>query len=191
MDEFTAPDERALRESFRRLHYRHQDRVRGLLRLKLPAEHVDDATQEVFVRAWEALAGGQDIQAFGPWLNTVVARTVADFWRGRQGRAVQVARDGVALDDDRDDAPGRRLGTDGGYGAVDAGLVVEELLRRRSSAHQAIIRQAVLRQRPAAEVARATGESADNIYQVAKRFRDDLRATLAAAEQDPRTEDRN
>jgi RNA polymerase sigma factor (sigma-70 family) len=181
----------AVHAAFMALQYRHQDRVRGRLMLKLPHDRVDDAVQDVFLDAFRAIVdGGKAIERFRAWLNAVVANTVAEFWRGKEGRGVQNAREGVQLDDDRAGSAAYELADDGGFGASDASIVVEELIARRRPNHQAIVRMNVLEGRSANEVAAATDETAANVYQVAKRFRDELRAVLHGAAHDDPTDDR-
>ncbi len=175
---------------FDELLSRHQDRINGRLRGKLPPDEADDQTQEVFLALFDAvLVKGTDIGRVGPWLSGVSAKKIADFHRGRSGQHLKATRAAVQLDDDRPDAPGRELPDAGEHDLAEAELVVDQVLARRSEQHQGIVRLYVLEGRSAKETSDATGETADNVYQVAKRFRDDLRAALRG--DDPTsTEDR-
>ena len=175
--------------AFDELLSRHQDRINGRLRLKLPADEADDQTQEVFLALVDAvLVKEQAIEHVGAWLNGVAAKKVADFHRGRGGQHLTVGRAAVQLDDDTPDAPARELRDEGEHGRLEAELVVEQLLARRSDAHRVIVRLYVLEGRSAKDTAAATGERENNVYKVAQRFRDDLRAALRG--EDPSTEDR-
>jgi RNA polymerase sigma factor (sigma-70 family) len=175
--------------AFDELVSRHQDRVNGRLRLKLPGDEADDQTQEVFLALFDAvLVKGHAVDHVGAWLNGVAAKKVADFYRGRGGQHLTVGRATVWLDDDTADAPARELPDEGEQGGLEAELVVAQLIARRSEAHQAIVRLYVLEGRSAKESSDATGESENNVYKVAQRFRDDLRAALRG--EDPSTEDR-
>ena len=180
----------ALNAAFEMLQFRHQDRVRARLRLKLPADRVDDAVQDIFLDAFRAVVAGRPIERFPAWLNSVVANTIAEFWRGKDGRGVQNERAGVQLDDRRDGSPAYELADDGGFEASSTSMLVDDLIAGRRPSHQAIVRMNVLEGRPANEVAAATGETAANVYQVAKRFRDELRAVLHGAAHDDPTDDR-
>jgi RNA polymerase sigma factor (sigma-70 family) len=169
------------------LQYRHQKRVRVRVRAKLPDDLADELVQDILLKAFEAVIGTAKIEHFGGWLNGVVVKTIADFWRGKGGKAVNAVREGVALDDDRPDAPAYELGDDGGFDRADVALVIEDVLAKRNPEHREIIRLNVLEGRAAKDVADTTGASADNVYQVAKRFRDDLRTALT---DDDTTQDR-
>ena len=176
--------------AFDELLARHQDRINGRLRGKLPPDEADDQTQEVFLALFDAvLVKGQAIDHVGPWLSGVAAKKIADFHRGKGGQHLTVSRAAVQLDDDDPDAPARELPDEGEHGRLEAQLVVDQLLARRSDAHQAIVRLYVLEGRSAKDAADATGESENNVYKVAQRFRDDLKAALRG--DDPTsTEDR-
>ncbi len=60
-----AGDEKA----FERLYRRHVARVHSLARRMSGSEEADEATQDVFVRAWEKLATFRGDAAFGTWLH--------------------------------------------------------------------------------------------------------------------------
>ncbi|MEA2294416.1 MAG: hypothetical protein QOE86_2055 [Solirubrobacteraceae bacterium] len=213
MDDFTNPNRRALAQrtdealiayvrdayaagataavqlGWSLLQYRHQDRIRGILAAKLPSDNVDEAAQEVLIAAYEAVVGEHDIARFAGWLNQVTFNLRAEFWRGKPGKSVKVVREGVPLDDDREGSSSYELADDGGFDRSDLELLVDELLARRNSRHREIVRLNVIEGWRAKEVSAKTGETEANVYQVAKRFRDELRAALAGADDD-RTQDR-
>lgn len=57
--------------AFERVYRRHVGRIHALCRRMLSPEDADDATQEVFVRAWEKLHLFRGDAAFGTWLYRV------------------------------------------------------------------------------------------------------------------------
>lgn len=72
--------------AFERLYRAHVARVNGLARRMIGAEHADELTQDVFVRAWQKLGTFRGESAFGTWLhrlaiNVLLAR------RGQLGTA--------------------------------------------------------------------------------------------------------
>ena len=72
--------------AFERLYRRHLARIHTLARRMLGPEHADDATQDIFVRAWQKLGLFRGEAAFGTWLhrlaiNVILAR------RGDLGKA--------------------------------------------------------------------------------------------------------
>jgi RNA polymerase sigma-70 factor, ECF subfamily len=75
--------------AFERLYRRHLGRVNSLARRMIGPEDSDDATQAVFIRAWEKLGTFRGESAFGTWLhrlaiNVMLARrTTLGIERGR------------------------------------------------------------------------------------------------------------
>src|SRR5690348_3359098 len=72
-----------------RLYRSHVARIHSLVRRMMGADHADDVTQDVFVRAWNKLATFRAEAAFGTWLhrlavNVILARrTTLGTERGR------------------------------------------------------------------------------------------------------------
>src|SRR5262245_52920159 len=75
--------------AFERLYLRHLGRIHSLARRMINPEEADDATQAVFIRAWEKLGTFRGESAFGTWLhrlaiNVMLARrTTLGIERGR------------------------------------------------------------------------------------------------------------
>ena len=75
--------------AFERLYRRHLGRIHSLARRMINPEEADDATQAVFIRAWEKLGTFRGEAAFGTWLhrlaiNVMLARrTTIGTERGR------------------------------------------------------------------------------------------------------------
>lgn len=75
--------------AFERLYRRHIGRIFSLARRMISPEEADDATQAVFIRAWEKLGTFRGEAAFGTWLhrlaiNVMLARrTTVGTERGR------------------------------------------------------------------------------------------------------------
>ena len=57
--------------AFERLYRTHVARIHGLARRMLSPDEADEATQDVFVRAWEKLSTFRGESAFGTWLHRV------------------------------------------------------------------------------------------------------------------------
>ncbi len=76
-------------EAFERLYRTHLARVTSLARWLLGGDDVEDAVQEVFIRAWEKLGTYSGQAAFGTWLHRVA---VNHLLRRRQRRAVHRSR---------------------------------------------------------------------------------------------------
>ena len=67
--------------AFERLYRRHVPRVHSLARRMVGHEEADEATQDVFVRAWEKLGTFRGEAAFGTWLH----RLAVNVFLGRRG----------------------------------------------------------------------------------------------------------
>lgn len=72
--------------AFERLYHAHVARVHTLARRMMGADGADEATQDVFVRAWEKLKTFRGEAAFGTWLhrlavNLILARRSSDATR--------------------------------------------------------------------------------------------------------------
>ena len=73
------------RSAFSELVRRHQDRVyRHLLRMLGSHDDALDLTQEVFVKAWQALAQWQPEAQFRTWLLRIASNTALDALRRRK-----------------------------------------------------------------------------------------------------------
>ena len=158
------------------LVFRHKKRLRFLLLRKVPENRVDELLQEVFLAGFQGIVSDQEIANFSAWINRVASNTIADFWRGKEGKQLNLDREAARLEDEEGDVPER--GVDGDFGAFETWDLIDSLLARLRASHQEIVRLYVLQGDKAKPVCDATGESADNVYQVAKRFRDDLRRLL-------------
>lgn len=166
-------------DAFDMLHFRHRRRVRGMLQSKVPTERVDELEQDVFLAALEGVDGTRRIDNFQAWLSRTTRNHVAELWRGREGRQIKQDREGAARAGDDPDAPPRpEPSAEGGYGEWETWEMIESLLARRTQLHRDVIEMYVIDGAPADETARRTGASPDNVYQVAHRFRADLRRLL-------------
>lgn len=75
--------------AFERLYRRHVARVHGLARRMLGNADADEATQEVFIRAWRKLGTFRGESAFGTWLHRVAINAIL---AARETRARQRER---------------------------------------------------------------------------------------------------
>ena len=166
-------------DGFAMLHFRHARRVRGMLRSKVPAERADELEQEVFLAAFEGVTGSGHIASFQAWLTRTTRNHIAELWRGRDGRQIKQDREAAARIGGDPDAPPRpEPATDGGYGEWETSELIGSLLAGRTALHRDIVEIYVIDGGSAEETARRTGATPDNVYQVAHRFRADLRRLL-------------
>ena len=62
--------------AFERLYRAHAARIHSLARRMVDADHADDLTQEIFVRAWEKLGTFRGEAAFGTWLHRLAVNVI-------------------------------------------------------------------------------------------------------------------
>jgi RNA polymerase sigma-70 factor (ECF subfamily) len=62
--------------AFERLYRAHQGRIHGLVRRMMGADHANEVTQDVFVRAWEKLGTFRGESAFGTWLYRLAVNVI-------------------------------------------------------------------------------------------------------------------
>ena len=73
-------------EAFQVLLERYQDSVASIVGRRIPRDEGEDVAQEVFVRAFQSLAGFRGETPFGHWLSKVALNTCYDYWRKRYRR---------------------------------------------------------------------------------------------------------
>ncbi len=97
--------------AFERLYRAHVARVHTLARRMLDAGEADEATQDVFVRAWEKLATYRGEAAFGTWLHRVAVNVMLGRRKALGIERTRFAPDGDPLNEiaGASDAPGVRL----------------------------------------------------------------------------------
>lgn len=72
------------REAFLALYDRYLDRVYNRVKSRVPPQHVEDVTQDIFIAVLRSLNQFEQRSRFSTWLYTIVNRHIADFYRHRQ-----------------------------------------------------------------------------------------------------------
>jgi len=67
--------------SFELLLKKYQDHVLRIVKKHIPYSEVEEMAQDVFVRAYQALANFKKEGSFKQWLSSIAVRTCYDFWR--------------------------------------------------------------------------------------------------------------
>jgi RNA polymerase sigma factor (sigma-70 family) len=162
------------------LVFRHMDSVVRRVAKNVPPHLVEDVAHDALVEAIASVFAGESIKQFHKWLNVIVSRCVADFWRGPKGRQLKLDREASIATPAEDEGPddGVVVAVDGGFGAWELVELVDAVLETRSEQHQQVIEMQIWEGASAKEVAAATGVTEANAYQVLRRFRVDLRAAL-------------
>jgi RNA polymerase sigma-70 factor (ECF subfamily) len=68
-------------DAFEHLLRRYQNHVLTILKKHLPYNHIEEASQDVFIRVYQSLHTFKGEGSIKPWLSTIAVRTCYDFWR--------------------------------------------------------------------------------------------------------------
>jgi RNA polymerase sigma factor (sigma-70 family) len=159
------------------LVYGYERDVKRRVSLKLAPHLIDDVAHDALVRAIAAAFDGSSSGEFRGWLHTIVDRTIADHYRRAQRRPAETIL--PSEHSGPQDAWGAEPSVDSDTGAVELRIVVDELLDTFSDTHRQVIELHIFDGLQAAEVCdRIDGMSADNVAQIASRFRRRLRERL-------------
>ncbi|MCD6416366.1 MAG: sigma-70 family RNA polymerase sigma factor [Planctomycetes bacterium] len=110
-------------EAFGRLVRKHQDYVyNAVYHMVGDDQDAEDLAQEVFVRAYNGLAGFEARARFTTWLYGILLNTVRSYWR-RQARRSVVS---LGFDGDEPNEPGAQLPAEDA-GPLEAALQNEEI----------------------------------------------------------------
>lgn len=160
------------------LVYGYERNVMLRMRLKVPAEAVEDLAHDALVRAIGSAFDGSSVGEFRSWLGVISDRTVADFYRRRARKPIEEPLPSGSTDSE-DWVP--EPSADSDSGAVETHLVIDEVLASFNDTHQTVIKLHIFDGLTAAEVSgKVDGMSQDNVAQIATRFRLRLRAQLEA-----------
>jgi RNA polymerase sigma factor (sigma-70 family) len=172
-----AGDTKAAKRALAILVYGYAGIVRGRMSLRVPREAVEEAADEALVRAVGSAFDGSSRGEFRGWLNTIIERTAADFYRKRDRRPKETRLPSEHLGSE--DVWGQEPASDSEAGVVELRIVVDQVMAHLSDPHQRVVELHVLDGLSAAEVCeRLDGMTPDNVAQVASRFRKRLRAAL-------------
>ena len=84
------------------------DAVRARVRLKVPASHVDDVTDDVLLTAITSSFDGSTEGEFGAWLRVITNRRIADFHRRREARQLAIDKERTDVESDHQEESGMR-----------------------------------------------------------------------------------
>jgi RNA polymerase sigma factor (sigma-70 family) len=150
------------------LVYGHWPNVERRVRLKIPAQHVEDLAGDIVADAITSAFDGQSVGEFVSWLNTITQREIADFYRRGPGKTRFA------------DAEGPEPETPPETGEVEVRDAIERVMAPLRADHRAIVDMVVFEDRSAGDAAHAAGTTEANVHQVVSRFRRALRAELEA-----------
>jgi RNA polymerase sigma-70 factor, ECF subfamily len=150
------------------LVYGHWSNVERRVRMKVPAQQVEDLTGDIVADAITSAFDGKSVGEFVSWLNTITRREIADFYRRGPGRM------------DVGDAEGLEPEAPSETGEVEVRDAIERVMATLRDDHRAIVDMVVFDDRSAGEAAEAAGTTEANVHQIVSRFRRALRGELQA-----------
>jgi RNA polymerase sigma factor (sigma-70 family) len=163
-------------------HRRLPDLIRRIS-MKAPPADVEDLAMEALASALRSAFDGEHKGEFVNWLNRIADRRIADFHR-------RPRLEEEALPSEHEEAEeiwGEGAISGDFSAAVDLSAVVEQVYSELSKPHQRVVDLYVFEGHSAAETAEQVNMSMadlnppmteDNVHQIAKRFRDELRGRL-------------
>jgi RNA polymerase sigma-70 factor, ECF subfamily len=72
------------RDAFLALYDRYLNKVYHRVRSRIPPQHAEDVTQEIFIAVLRSIERFESRSRFSTWLYTIVSRHIADFYRHRR-----------------------------------------------------------------------------------------------------------
>jgi RNA polymerase sigma-70 factor (ECF subfamily) len=174
----TAGDLQAGRLGLGFLVYGQEPSVRARVRMKVPAEAVEDLTSDILVRAITSAFNGQSVGEFRNWLTTITKRAIADYHRTQKRRPLTDALPEEHANSDPD-VWGPQIGVPSETGVVELRMVIADAMAQLSETHRLVIELHVFAEMTAPEVcATIPGMSEANVNQIASRFRKRARERL-------------
>jgi RNA polymerase sigma-70 factor, ECF subfamily len=149
------------RDAFFALYNRYLQRVYNRVRSKVPAQDVDDVTQEVFLAVVRSLEGYEHRSRFNTWLYTIVNRQIADFYR-RRSRSDRGQH--VELHDELEDVAGGAQ-----QDAADQRMLIQRALNAIPEHYQDIILMRFSDGLTFAEIAEQRGQSLEAVKSLYRR----------------------
>jgi DNA-directed RNA polymerase specialized sigma24 family protein len=160
----------AARLALRVLVFGYWNIVASRVSMKLPAHAVEDVTGDVIADAIRSSFAGESVGEFRSWLQTILKRRVADFYRARE-------REPETTPLERDAAAEPAVTDQSGY--VEVQVILQALLDEMRDDHRRVVEIMVFEDRSADDACAAVPDMTPaNAYQVVRRFRTELRRRL-------------
>lgn len=163
------------------LVFGYWENVRRRVSMKVPSADVEDVAADAVASAIGSAFHGTSVGEFRNWLWRIVARRIADYFRSREGAPAVVSLFGA------DGALAHDPGGPAADAAVEARDVVERVLATLNDLHRRVVELYALDGHSARETAgQVPGMSEDNVHQIARRFREALKAEASAGDTEGR-----
>ena len=153
-------------DAFAILMTRYQNYVLTIVKRHAPHDQVEELAQEVFLKAFQSLAGWRGTGRFQSWLSAIAVRTCYDFWRQRyRAREMPLS----ALSEAHRDWLERALAdaSEKSWQAVtrqrEAREILDWALAHLSAADRMVLELVYLEERPVKEAAHLLGWTVANV----------------------------
>lgn len=152
------------------LAYGYWDNLVNRARLKLPESEVEQVAGEALESAIVSAFDGSSVGEFRAWLNTILARRIADYWQKRE-RSVPTERL-VSEHQGSEEVWGEEPSEGFAGDALHAQECVRRALDELPGAHLRVVRLYVFGPHAAAETAVLAGDGMTeaNVHQISSRF---------------------
>ena len=175
--------------AFEQLMKKYQNPVLRIVKKHIPNNHVEDATQDVFISMYQSLPTFRYEGGFDHWLSAIAVRTCYRFWRNHyKSREIPMSslteKQRVWLEDALSDPSSESFGEKGLQ--EEASEILDWALDRLSPEDRMVLELVHLEGYSVKEAARLLGWSAVNVKVRSFRSRNKLRKELRKQYQDRR-----
>jgi RNA polymerase sigma factor (sigma-70 family) len=152
----------------------HLPNIERRVALKVPDEDVEDVARNVMVSSLTSAFDGTSKGELSKWVGRITSRRIVDYWR-EQERKLEI----TSLPSNEDDAASAEaLAVQFEGVTVDVERATQVAFGELNPRHQLVVDLVVFAGHSPAETAALTGDSANNVSQIGKRFRERLRELL-------------
>jgi RNA polymerase sigma-70 factor (ECF subfamily) len=156
-------------EAFNTLYRRHLPSVFGRVRYVVPAQDVEDVTQEVFIAVLKSLSAFRGAAKFSTWLRTLTNHKVAEFYRKR-GRKQEAPVVGLAEALRRGDASSPTI--------MEDRVLIQRALQKLPTSYREVILLRFAEDMQFNEISEVTGQNLEAVKSMFRRAIVALRTQL-------------
>ncbi|MDP2689155.1 MAG: sigma-70 family RNA polymerase sigma factor [Deltaproteobacteria bacterium] len=164
------------KSAFEAIVLKYQNRVYNICRYMLGPADVEDAAQDSFIKAYRNISGFTPSPGFSAWITRITINTCLDY--KRRPKHLPLAKSPVEGDEYEHEEASRAPGPEGSFASKQAGLAVEEAIRRLSDKLRAVLVLHEIEDLSYEETAAALGISMGTVKSRLFRAREELRKLL-------------
>jgi RNA polymerase sigma-70 factor (ECF subfamily) len=159
------------RDAFLELYQLYFNKVHNRVKSRVPVQHAEDVTQEIFIAVARSLNHFEQRSKFSTWLYTIVNRQIAEFYRRRQNftERQSVSLDSVEL---------FLEASDGETDQMDECALIQQVLHELPEHYQEIILLRFADGLTFIEIAEQRGQSLEAVKSLYRRAIQSLRSQM-------------